>query len=197
MAGPLRNQKHEKFVQFLFEGQPANQAYEAAGYRYHEGNASRLRSSEKVIDRLRELQEAAARNSEMTVESLVAELEAVRQHATSDRQWGSAVKAIAEKIKLSGLLVQRVEVSNILSAIPVDASYADFGAWLARNYQGSGLELTAEQKEAFGQLLSDWADAATTFVDRCRAANAKTVPAISPPTYEIERKRLGLRSNAR
>ena len=53
---PLRNQKHEKYALALFEGKPQNQAYVDAGYRYHEGNASRLRRNEQVIARLAELQ---------------------------------------------------------------------------------------------------------------------------------------------
>jgi hypothetical protein len=101
--GPLRNPKHEKYCQLLFEGQPQNAAYEAAGYRFHEGNASRLRSNEQVIARLTELQTAAAESTQVTVESLVRELEEVRKRATSDAQWGSVVKSIEAKGKLSGL----------------------------------------------------------------------------------------------
>jgi phage terminase small subunit len=32
MAGPLRNVRHERFVQALFEGQNATEAYATAGF---------------------------------------------------------------------------------------------------------------------------------------------------------------------
>jgi phage terminase small subunit len=62
MAGPLRNVRHERFVQALFEGQNATEAYATAGYVKDDGNATRLRNNPKVIERLTELQsEVAAR----------------------------------------------------------------------------------------------------------------------------------------
>ena len=108
----LPNPRHEKFCIALFEGQPQNAAYEAAGYRYHEGNASRLRSNEKVIARLAELQSAVAKKSEVTVQSLLDELEYARSRADSLDQLSAAVKATSEKAKISGLLIQRVEVGT-------------------------------------------------------------------------------------
>ena len=53
----LKNQKHEKFVQGLLTGMSADAAYEAAGYKPHRGNASRLRTDESVVRRLKELKE--------------------------------------------------------------------------------------------------------------------------------------------
>ena len=39
---PLRNARHERFVQNLFEGKSANQAYIDAGYKECRQNAARL-----------------------------------------------------------------------------------------------------------------------------------------------------------
>jgi hypothetical protein len=61
---------------------------------------------------LAELQEQAAKKSEVTVQSLLDELEAARARADSLDQLSSVVKAISEKAKISGLLVRRVEVRN-------------------------------------------------------------------------------------
>jgi hypothetical protein len=110
--GPLRNPKHEKYCQLLFEGQPQNAAYEAAGYRFHEGNASRLRSNEQVIARLTELQSEAAKSSEITVASLVAELEDARRRGLELNMIGAAVRAIEAKGKLSGLFEQKIRVTH-------------------------------------------------------------------------------------
>ena len=109
---PLSNPRWERFVQGLFEGKPASAAYEDAGYIFNEGNAIRLKGNEKVQARLLELQEAAARDSEVTVRSLLSELEDARQKASNLDQLSAAVRAIEAKAKVSGLLVQRVEVGG-------------------------------------------------------------------------------------
>ena len=44
----LRNPRHERFAQCLFEGKPASTAYVEAGYVFNEGNSIRLKGNEKV-----------------------------------------------------------------------------------------------------------------------------------------------------
>ena len=110
---PLSNIRQEKFVQGLFEGKSATQAYADAGYKPHQGNSSRLRWYETVQGRLAELQEAACKNSEITVESLMQELEDLRAKAVSCEQYAAGVRAVSEKIKLSGLAApERIEVKQ-------------------------------------------------------------------------------------
>ena len=108
----LKNIRHERFCQALFRGEPAVRAYESAGYKVHQGNSSRLRWFEMVQSRLAELQSEAAKVSGITVESLLSELEHARQRADSLNQLSASVKAISEKAKISGLLVQKIEVGK-------------------------------------------------------------------------------------
>ena len=75
---PLNNQRHERFVQALFKGKPASTAYAEAGYSPHDGNCIRLRGNERVQARLSELQAEAAKSAEVTVASLLGELEDAR-----------------------------------------------------------------------------------------------------------------------
>jgi hypothetical protein len=110
--GPLSNPRHERFVQALFEGKPANAAYTEAGYSPHDGNCIRLRGNERVQARLSELQAEAAKSAEVSVASLLAELEHARQRADGLDQLSAAVKAISEKARISGLLVQRIEIGG-------------------------------------------------------------------------------------
>jgi hypothetical protein len=187
--GPLANPRHERFVQALFEGKPASTAYQEAGYSFNEGNAVRLKGNEKVQGRLAELQAETAKSSAMTVESLVAELETVRQHASSDRQWGSAVKAIAEKIKLSGLLTTKLEVKDMTEGPPQDATVEEIAAWFAWSYNDYKLVLSEEQKREFGGVLQHAFEAIENFLAPLAAKPVKTLPA--KPQAEIERRRLG------
>ena len=109
--GPLRNPRHERFVQGLFEGLPASRAFEQAGYVANDGNAIRLKGNERVQARLSELQAEAAKSAEVTVASLLGELDA-RVRATSLNQLGAVVKSISEKAKISGLLTTKIEITD-------------------------------------------------------------------------------------
>jgi phage terminase small subunit len=106
----LKNPRHERFALLLAEGLSAYAAYEQAGYKPHDGNCIRLRGNERVQARLAELQQAAQKKTEVTIESLMAELEEARVKAVSLDQMSAAVKSISEKAKISGLLVQKVEI---------------------------------------------------------------------------------------
>ena len=44
----LRNPRWEAYAQELAKGKPARQAYVLAGYKKNDGNASRLKSNEKL-----------------------------------------------------------------------------------------------------------------------------------------------------
>jgi hypothetical protein len=107
--GPLRNPRHERFVQGLFEGLPASRAFEQAGYAPNDRNAIRLKGNEKVQARLRELQGEAARSTKITIESVCRELDEGVAVAKERGQAQAMVSASALKAKLSGLMVERVE----------------------------------------------------------------------------------------
>ena len=108
----LKNQRHEKFALALFEGKSAHQAYIDSGYKECRQNAARLMTKDDIQARLLELQTAVAKKSEVTVQSLLDELEYARQRADSLDQLSACVKAVSEKAKISGLLVQRVEIGG-------------------------------------------------------------------------------------
>src|SRR5215831_1692761 len=109
---PLRNTRREKFCLALAEGRSASEAYELAGYRPCRKNAARLTTFDDIQCRGAEIQNAAAKKTEVTIESLLQELEEARHKASTLDQMSAAVKAIGEKARISGLLVQKVEVTN-------------------------------------------------------------------------------------
>jgi hypothetical protein len=109
---PLRNPRHEKFAQLLFEGLPASRAFVEAGYAANDGNAIRLKGNEKVKARLAFLQSQAAAKTETTLETILADLVDAAAVARSKGQGQALVSAAMAKAKLLGLDVQRIEIGK-------------------------------------------------------------------------------------
>jgi hypothetical protein len=113
----LPNQRHEKFAQLLAEGKSAREAYSLSGYRDNRHNAARLKSFETIRARVFEIQQASAAGAKITLEGLLDELEHARQRADSLGQLSASVRAISEKARLAGLVVERQEI-EVVSAEP-------------------------------------------------------------------------------
>jgi hypothetical protein len=188
---PLNNSRHEKYAQALFEGQPQNAAYEAAGFRYHEGNASRLRRNEKIVARLAELQEAVAESSQVTVASLLRELEHARKRADSLDQLAASVKAIEAKAKVSGLLTQKIELNaNTNNGMTYDDENTSVDVAL-RMAKEAAVVLSEKELAEFMEVIHDAWASITQFLASCKARPVSEVSA-----SEIERKRLGFARNS-
>jgi hypothetical protein len=112
MAGPLKNQGHEKFCLALFAGKPANAAYQEAGYQPDNGNCIRLRANPKIHERLAELQSEVAAEAKVSVESICRELDEANAVAKARGQAAPMVSASVLRAKLAGLLVERVEIGG-------------------------------------------------------------------------------------
>jgi hypothetical protein len=119
--GPLRSARHERFAQALFAGKSIVQAYADAGYARYRQNAARLlMTNDDVRTRLAELQEEAARASEITVQSICADLDEAIEVAKAKGQATAMVSAAGLRAKLAGLLIDRAEV-----AISTTTPYGD------------------------------------------------------------------------
>ena len=107
---PLANPRHELFAQSLAKGENASKAYVSAGFKGSRANACRLKANSNVSARVLEIQTASAASCEVSVASLLAELEDARAKATTLGQLSAAVRATAEKAKISGLMTQKIEL---------------------------------------------------------------------------------------
>ncbi|WP_454572903.1 terminase small subunit [Mesorhizobium sp. PL10] len=108
------NLRQERFCLGLAEGLPQSRAYIEAGYTAR-GNAAEVEASKmvrlpKIAARVAELQAAAAKRSEITVDDLVAELEGMRKLAIACKNPAAGVSAIMGKAKLLGLIVDKAEI---------------------------------------------------------------------------------------
>jgi hypothetical protein len=120
----LPNPRHEKFAQALANGTSASAAYVEAGYKANAGNACTLKSQQYISKRVVELQEeqleihqqataAAAVNAQVTIESLIAEAEAARAKAMSEKGGAAAaVSALTAKAKPAGMWREKVDQHN-------------------------------------------------------------------------------------
>jgi hypothetical protein len=121
----LANSRHEAFAQALARGLSISSAYAEAGYKPNRGNAHTLLKQNKCISkRVEEIQaeqlaihqqataEAAA-NVKVTLESLIAEAEAARVKAMSEKGGSAAaVSALTAKAKLAGMWREKIDQHN-------------------------------------------------------------------------------------
>lgn len=105
----LPNARHESFAQALAKGKSAAEAYVEAGYKPSRSAASRLSTNVNIERRVAELQGRAAKKVEVTLESLLNELEEARTLAMGEKQTSAAVSATMGKAKLTGLLIEKRE----------------------------------------------------------------------------------------
>jgi hypothetical protein len=117
----LSNSRHERFAQSLVTGKSATEAYKEAGYKGDRTAASRLSTKFNIQARVKELQTEAARNTNITIASLIRESEEVRELAVAAGQLSAANAAIVNKAKLSGLWVDRRAAKSAIQR--------DFNSW--------------------------------------------------------------------
>lgn len=106
----LENPKHERFAQELAKGRTQAEAYQTAGYKPSEPNASRLTSNDKVAARVAEIQERAAVRAEITVASITENLTRIAGKAealTESSGLSVARAAWMDAAKLNGLVVDK------------------------------------------------------------------------------------------
>lgn len=119
----LRNPRHERFALGYHKTGNARRSYHAAGYKARmprdrtdsapvDANASRLLKHAKVKARLAELGRGAMKRNEITVDSLLTDLETDRALAHCEGQGSAAVQATMAKARLLGLIVDRKETGK-------------------------------------------------------------------------------------
>lgn len=113
----LTNPRHERFAQELAKGKTADSAYVEAGYKANRHNAAALARQEHISTRVAEITERGAVRAEITVASILEELEQARVAALGAEtpQSSAAVSASMSKAKLLGLVVDKSESKVTLS----------------------------------------------------------------------------------
>jgi hypothetical protein len=183
----LNNPRHEAFAQALACGMSASAAYAEVGYRPHRHNAATLARKEHISVRVSELQEEqlaihqqataeAAANAKVTIESLIAEAEAARMKAMSEKGGAAAaVTALTAKAKLAGMWrekidqhntgspvyerIERVIVERAAQSVPNDGTTCnDMTTEAARDIGYGEPSKFAEVTRDFGTQRGHWSD---------------------------------------
>jgi hypothetical protein len=108
----LRNSRHEKFSQETAKGKTATAAMATAGYS-DPRNSTRLTKNDEIRRRIDELKERGAACAEVSVASLLSELEEARQLALKLGQASAAAQCSMGKAKILGLIIDRREVGEV------------------------------------------------------------------------------------
>lgn len=113
---PPLTPKKQRFVQEYLKDHNGTQAAIRTGYseRTAKQQGSRLLTDPRVLAAVRAGQKKVARKNEVTVDSLMAELEQARKLALKEKQASAAVTATMGKGKLAGLLVEKHKHSGAI-----------------------------------------------------------------------------------
>lgn len=143
----LQNQRHEKFAQELATGKSATEAYCLAGVKPSRQNAARLRTKDDVNARVFELQQAAAKSVEISLESVCRELDEAIAVARAKGQAAPLVNAASLRARLGGLLVEKVELTQGNPFDGCETIEAISARMLVRmSDDHTGVEFTADDK---------------------------------------------------
>jgi len=106
--------KQQRFVHEYLKDQNGTQAAIRTGYseKTAKQQGSRLLTDPRVLAAVQAGQKKVARKAEVTVETLMAELEQARKLALKEKQVSAAVTATMGKGKLAGLLVEKRQHSG-------------------------------------------------------------------------------------
>ena len=166
----LPNPRHERYAQLIVEGlnngdpKPYSQsrAYIAAGYTAKDvgkrGGSAQAASSRllfRVIQRVRELQQIAAKNAAETVEKMARELNEIQHEARADKAHAAAVAAVLGKAKVLNLITDRIE----------DVTKPDFNAAQSMQDIGEKLLQSVGFKEPDDVSIAAAIELNDTFID--------------------------------
>jgi hypothetical protein len=147
----LKNIRHERFIrEYLKTDFNGAEAYRRVYPRHRPDiacvSACQLLRVPKVRERLREVQEAIIKRSDITVDKILTEYEDARQLAIAQEKPEAMLNASEKKAKLVGLLVDRREIGNAGDF----ENLTDISAILEKVREEAGLEAAAALARAFG-----------------------------------------------
>jgi hypothetical protein len=190
----LRNARHESFAQQLVQGQKfgwtRGSCYSRSGYKAEgesaESAAWRLLKNVEngIAARVQEIVGNGAKRAEVTVQSLLEELEAAREGATSAEQFAAVTGAVIAKAKLKGLMVDRLAVGAPSDFAACETTEQVVDKLLEEQTPQSALATLEAMREAIERYASDHA----TIVDAPLVPHASNEAAKALELFRPARK---------
>ena len=184
----LQNQRHEKFAQELATGKSATEAYCLAGFKPSRQNAARLKTNDDINARVFELQQAAAKSCEISLESVCRELDQAIEVARAKGQAAPLVNAASLRARLGGLLVEKVELTQADSFENCESIEDISAKMLVDMSHDPNAEFSDEDKTKAAELFMRLLDEFQAFANSCAARSVNAVSRVD--TSEIKRKKL-------
>jgi len=150
----------------VHEQVPPYRAYVLAGYRPHESNPYRLSENERVKQYTYQLEARTMKRHEVTVDSLITELEEARLNAKEAKQPSSEVSAIMGKAKVTGLLVDKQEVKQVSDMGMEELVQVMCEAYAAASREEKiGLRALARSQGVEDDIFGDWHEVPTEVIE--------------------------------
>jgi hypothetical protein len=145
----LDNPRYETFVQALASGKNKTEAYEIAGYKSNDGNASTLAAKPEIQARLKEIKGASAAKVELTREWVLGKLIENHDRAVAAEEGAIANRSLELLGKEIGMFIDRKEVrTGKLDAIDDDQLAALIAAAESVIAAGPAIETQGRADEA-------------------------------------------------
>jgi hypothetical protein len=184
----LKNQRWEIFAQTLAEGRSASESYVLAGFRANRGNAGRLRANESVRARTLELQQAAAKSCEISLESVCRELDQAIEVARAKGQAAPLVNAASLRARLGGLLVERHEIGAHGDFSECRTEPEIVASLLTTLAGDEPIEFSDEDRAKAAEIMLGMRDRLVELVASCAAKEISPAPRFD--LSQVERKRI-------
>lgn len=143
--GVLKNARHERFAQAIATGKTVTEAYVIAGYKDNDGNASKMAAKPEITGRVKEITGKGAELAQVTVASIIVELEEARALAAELDMPAPMIAASLGKAKVANLNPDRVELTG-KDGGPIETVVSDFdlARWIAHKLEAGVQPGTAE-----------------------------------------------------
>ena len=106
----LKNAKRERFCQEFITDLSAKLAAERAGYKQPHVKGAQLMAEDEVKARVAELQAKAAERNEITIDTMIQQIDDDRTFAREHKNPSAAVQASIAKAKISGNWTDHVQI---------------------------------------------------------------------------------------
>lgn len=115
--GPLPDHRHELYCQLRHKGMTITEAGTGAGFAYNTARKGSLETNPEIVARLAQLAETMLKDTNITLEKVLGDIEEAREGAMGAEQYGAAIRASELHGKYLKIFTDRVEHMHTITDI--------------------------------------------------------------------------------